>query len=1023
MARVLVVGSGAREHCLSWKLKQSEKVDVVVVVPGSGGTQKEQDSLISGDDIPDVNNFTALAVWCQENKINLVVVGPEVPLSEGIVEVMQEHGVLCFGPSSKAAEIESNKSFAKEFMIRHGIPTARYEIFTDCETACHHINTAPYRALVVKASGLAAGKGVVVAQNKMEACEAVKNMLNNGQFGVAGSTVVVEELLEGEEFSILCFSDGCHVKVMPPVQDNKRVGEGNVGANTGGMGAYCPCPQVSEQMVQFIKSEVLERAVRGLNLESRTFKGILYAGVMVTKDGVKVLEFNCRFGDPECQVILPLLETDLFSIMMSCVKGQLNTIDLQWRKNSSSVAVVICSRGYPGLYEKGKIITGLENINSSDAVIFEAGTSYDSVAGQKVTSGGRVLTIVATTKSLEKSNEKALDAARKIGFEGAFYRRDIARNGIKHLERNPNLTYDNCGVSIKKGDSLVKLISSDVRNTARPGSSPELGGFGGSFDLEKAGYKNPMLVSGTDGVGTKLLLAQKMKKCCDIGVDLVAMCANDVLTHNAESLFFLDYYACGSLTLDVAREVVSGIARGCKMAGCALIGGETAEMPGVYPTGSYDLAGFVVGAYEKGRDRPLPCLDEVIPGDVIIGVMSSGIHSNGYSLVRRVVEISGLELNDPAPFEEGKSLGESLLTPTAIYSKLLLPVLRSTNQIRAVAHITGGGIVGNLKRVLPSNMAAILDARSWPLQSVFGWIASVGNLHTDEMLKTFNCGLGLCIVTSQSSADDVIVKCNGALSSFNLKSYKVGEVVLKEDNTESVTVNHLTEMLYKSYSHKTPKLTNGTASGDHGKNRSKTSVAILISGTGSNMQALIDHSIHNECSYQVKLVISNKPNAPGLLKAQSARIPTKVINHKEFKTRELFDREVDAALTMNNIEIICLAGFMRLLSGWMVKKWRGQILNIHPSLLPLFKGIDAHKQALDAGVRISGCSVHFVVEEMDEGAIIEQGTVRVEPKDDISSLQEKIKLIEHKVFPKALDLVASGMASLHNSKNKVVWKN
>nr|XP_009860477.1 trifunctional purine biosynthetic protein adenosine-3-like [Ciona intestinalis] len=1023
MARILVVGSGAREHCLSWKLKQSEKVDVVFVAPGNGGTQKEQDSLISGNDIPDVNNFTALAVWCQKNQINLVVVGPEIPLSEGIVEVMQEHGVLCFGPSSKAAEIESNKSFAKEFMIRHGIPTARYEIFTDCETACHHINTAPYRALVVKASGLAAGKGVVVAKNKIEACEAVRNMLNNGQFGDAGSTVVVEELLEGEEFSILCFSDGCHVKVMPPVQDNKRVGEGNVGANTGGMGAYCPCPQVSEEMVQFIKSEVLERAVRGLNLEGRTFKGILYAGVMVTKDGVKVLEFNCRFGDPECQVILPLLETDLFSIMMSCVKGHLNSIDLQWRQNSFSVAVVICSRGYPGVCEKGKIITGLENITSSDAVIFEAGTSYDSAASQKVTSGGRVLTVVATTKSLEKSNEKALDAAGKIVFEGAFYRRDIAKNGINFLERNPNLTYDNCGVSIKKGDSLVKQISSDVRNTARPGSNPELGGFGGSFDLEKAGYKNPMLVSGTDGVGTKLLLAQKMKKCCDIGVDLVAMCANDVLTHNAESLFFLDYYACGSLTLDVAREVVSGIARGCKMAGCALIGGETAEMPGVYPTGSYDLAGFVVGAYEKGRDRPLPCLEEVIPGDVIIGVMSSGIHSNGYSLVRRVVEISGLELNDPAPFEEGKSLGESLLTPTAIYSKLLLPVLRSTNQIRAVAHITGGGIVGNLKRVLPSNMAAILDARSWPLQSVFGWIASVGNLHTDEMLKTFNCGLGLCIVTSQSTADDVIMKCNDALSSINLKSYKVGKVVLKKENTESVAVNHLTEMLYKSYSHKTPKLTNGIASGDHGKNGSKTSVAILISGTGSNMQALIDHSTHNECLYQVKFVISNKPNAPGLLKAQSAGILTKVIDHKEFKTRELFDRQVDAALTINNIEIICLAGFMRLLSGWMVKKWRGQILNIHPSLLPLFKGIDAHKQALDAGVRISGCSVHFVVEEMDEGAIIEQGTVRVEPKDDITSLQEKIKLVEHKVFPKALDLVATGMASLHSSKNKVVWKN
>uniref|UniRef100_H2ZF64 Phosphoribosylformylglycinamidine cyclo-ligase n=1 Tax=Ciona savignyi TaxID=51511 RepID=H2ZF64_CIOSA len=980
MANILIIGSGAREHCLAWKLNQSDSVKLIYVTPGNAGTFHGKFCV----KVPDVQDFKALAEWCVSRAINLVVVGPEIPLAEGINEALAHSGILCFGPSSKAAEIESNKSFTKDFMIRHNIPTARYKVFTDSQSACQHINAAPYRALVVKASGLAAGKGVVVAKDKEEACNTARKMLNLSASGIREHFIFwVEWYIYKSEYmlnhtrtaSLLCLQSRTTKEWVRVTQDQTLV--------------------ISKETMRLIEQNVLKRTVQGLHEEGRTFKGVLYAGIMLTGHGVKVLEFNCRFGDPECQAILPLLESDLYSVMMNCINGRLSDAEVNWKENHSSVALVVCSEGYPGEYKKGKLITGMDNITEGSVRVFEAGTSFDRESRRKVTSGGRVLTISATTESLPLSNQLVLQAADGIQFEGAFYRRDIAKDGIIFLKRNRGLSYAKCGVSIENGDSFVASISSDVKSTARPGSTPNLGGFGGCFDLEKAGYNNPILVAGTDGVGTKLLIAQAMNKYDKIGLDLVAMCANDVLTHNAESLFFLDYYACGSLQLDVAREVLKGISLGCAMAGCALIGGETAEMPGLFPRGVFDIGGFVVGAYEKGRDIPLPKTDCIIAGDVIVGVMSSGLHSNGFSLVRKVIELSGMDLWDPSPFEDGKSLGESLLKPTAIYCKALLPVFRSLNQIRGVAHITGGGIVGNLPRVLPSNMSAILDARKWPVPPVFRWLAGTGDIPTDEMLKTFNCGLGLCIVTSQSGANDVIIKCNNALSSLSLKAFQVGEIVEKHNPHQAVVVTHLNKELSKSY-----RMTN----------------------VSSNMQALIKHSTtHPESSYQVKLVISNKADALGLIKAQEAGIMTKVIDHRKFKVRESFDREIDTLLLENNIEIICLAGFMRLLSGWMVQKWHGKILNIHPSLLPSFKGVNAPKQALNAGVKVTGCTVHFVVEEMDDGAIIEQRSVRIETTDDVSTLQYRIKLAEHQIYPTALDQVAKGLASLDDKENKVVW--
>jgi phosphoribosylformylglycinamidine cyclo-ligase len=315
------------------------------------------------------------------------------------------------------------------------------------------------------------------------------------------------------------------------------------------------------------------------------------------------------------------------------------------------------------------------------------------------------------------------------------------------------VTYKDAGVDIDAGDALVDRIVPAAKATARPGADADLGGFGGLFDLKAAGFKDPLLVASTDGVGTKVKLAIDMKRYDTIGQDLVAMCVNDIVVQGAEPLFFLDYYASGALDVDAAAQVVEGIARACKESGCALIGGETAEMPGLYAKGDFDLAGFAVGAVERGQ--VLPKLGEMREGDALIGVASSGVHSNGYSLVRKVVALTGAALSSPAPFVGGTTLSDALLTPTRLYVRSALAAIRGGG-IKGLAHITGGGVTENLPRVLPDTLDAEIDLSSWALPPVFGWLAREAGLPESEMLRTFNCGVGLIAVAELARAGDVI---------------------------------------------------------------------------------------------------------------------------------------------------------------------------------------------------------------------------------------------------------------------------
>lgn len=342
--------------------------------------------------------------------------------------------------------------------------------------------------------------------------------------------------------------------------------------------------------------------------------------------------------------------------------------------------------------------------------------------------------------------------------------------GISSDSNSASLTYAEAGVDIDAGNALVERIKPAVKTTDRKGVLGGIGGFGGLFDLRAAGYEDAILVAATDGVGTKLKLAHIVGRHDTIGIDLVAMCVNDLLAQNAEPLFFLDYYACGHLSIDVAADVVGGIALGCSQSGCALIGGETAEMPGMYTKGDYDLAGFVVGAAPRGQ--LLPRKDDMTEGDVLLGLASSGVHSNGYSLVRAIVEHSRVTYETSAPWDERQTLGDALLTPTKLYVKSCLPVMRNHSGVKAFAHITGGGITENLPRVLPPHLDAVVHLDAWNVPEIFIWLQIQGNVPQDDMLKTFNCGIGAILVVSEDEAQTV----TEALEKAGEQVYRLGRL-------------------------------------------------------------------------------------------------------------------------------------------------------------------------------------------------------------------------------------------------------
>jgi phosphoribosylamine--glycine ligase len=423
---VLIIGSGGREHALAWKIAQSSHVSKLYIAPGNAGTVwPAADGRASAENINiGVEDFKALLAFARENDIGLTVAGPEVPLANGIVDLFHSAELPIFGPTKAAAQLESSKAFAKAFMAEHNIPTANYQTFTDYEYARDYVEQQR-GPLVIKASGLAAGKGVLMCPDTAEATAALQYIMLDRQFGPAGNEVVVEECLAGPELSILALTDGKTVVSLSPARDHKRIFDNDEGPNTGGMGAFAPVPDVEYELLERIHKTILQPVVDGMADGGMLYQGVLFAGLMLTHDGPKVLEFNCRFGDPETQVVLPLLASDLVEIMMACIEGRLDETAVH-KHPGFCTTVVMASEGYPDSYPKGLEIRGVEDANALDGVsVFHAGTAEKD--GRLVTNGGRVLAVSATGHSLHKALNQAYQAVDRIHFKGAHYRKDIGR--------------------------------------------------------------------------------------------------------------------------------------------------------------------------------------------------------------------------------------------------------------------------------------------------------------------------------------------------------------------------------------------------------------------------------------------------------------------------------------------------------------------------------------------------------------------------------------------------------------------
>ena len=418
--KVLLVGGGGREHAIADALRRSPQVDTLYCAPGNAGIARIAECVPIG-----TMDFKALTEFAKEKEIDLTVCSMDDPLCAGIVDAFEAEGLRIFGTPANAAIIEGSKAFSKDLMKKYGIPTAAYEVFEDPEKALAYLESAAM-PIVLKASGLALGKGVLICNTLEEAKEGVKELMTDRKFGDAGSRIVIEEFMTGREVSVLAFADGKHYKLMSSSQDHKRAGDGDTGLNTGGMGTFSPSPFYTDEIDAYCRENIYQRTMDAMAKEGRPFRGVLYFGLMLTADGPKVLEYNTRFGDPETQVVLPRMRSDIIDVMQACIDGTLDQIDLEFEDNAA-VCVVIASGGYPGSYEKGKVITGLDAFEGREGYYcFHAGTAFDK-DGNTVTSGGRVLGVTALGKTLKEARANAYNAAGWIRFEGQYMRHDIGK--------------------------------------------------------------------------------------------------------------------------------------------------------------------------------------------------------------------------------------------------------------------------------------------------------------------------------------------------------------------------------------------------------------------------------------------------------------------------------------------------------------------------------------------------------------------------------------------------------------------
>jgi phosphoribosylamine--glycine ligase/phosphoribosylaminoimidazole synthetase len=710
--RVLVLGSGGREYAIAWACEQHGHTVSVA---------------------PELGDVTAADV-------DLVIPGPESLLVAGAADECSFRKIPCFGPTSKQARIESSKGYSRHLATSLGVPGPAYARFEELDADGAIAWWRSFgKPVVVKQDGLAAGKGVAVPETDDETVAAIRTTAVVGPF-------VLEERLAGPECSLLALCDGATAVALPLAQDHKRIGEGDTGPNTGGMGAYAPAPfpyDPTELVGTFVQPIVDYFAQAGT-----PYVGVLYAGLMITADGPRLIEYNCRFGDPETQAVLPLLESDLAALALACTRHRVASVPVVV-KDGAACTVVAAAPGYPADPHLGTTVTltgfsTTEWANRSekepDAILFPAGVRDGA------TVGGRVLAVTGLGVDLAAARAAAYRGMDGVSFPNMQVRRDIGWRAPGALLTS----YAATGVDIDEGNRAVARMKGAVERTLGPDVLRGVGSFGGVLSARRIlELDDPVLVASTDGVGTKVELAARLGMVRGVGTDIVNHCIDDVLVQSARPLFFLDYIAAGVLDADVVAEVVTGMAEACEAAGCVLLGGETAEMPGVYAPGAFDVAGTLVGIAER---RELLPREDVAAGDRLIGVASSGPHTNGFSFLRKLFDWVPMDVTPPG-FDV--PLGEALLTPHRSYLGVLDGAL-ATGRVKALAHITGGGLPENLPRVLPDGVDAEIEVGSWPRGPLFDLIAELATgVAVHELHRMLNMGIGMVVVCAEDDVADV----------------------------------------------------------------------------------------------------------------------------------------------------------------------------------------------------------------------------------------------------------------------------
>ena len=896
MSNILVLGNGAREHVIINKLLESSKVLKVY-------TLNNNNSINNTENI--CNDIKNIVEICQDKKIDLVVVGPEQYLVDGIYDLLLQNNIKCFGPSKNASMIEGCKIFAKNLMNIFNIPTAKYKIYNNMNDVRDIFLGKFNNNYVIKYPGLAGGKGVVIPNTISEGIQASIEMLSKDV------EIIIEEKLYGEEVSVLGFCNGTDVMLMPQTQDYKTIYDNNTGPNTGGMGAICPANVLNENELEQVKI-YMEKIVRELN-----YVGVLYAGLMKTKNGIYFLEFNCRFGDPETQVILNLLETDLYEIIMACINRQ--TIAIVWKKEYAA-NIVLAHQDYPESKLDEPIKINIGNMHKSIKL-------YYGNINNGYTTGGRVLSIVCTADTLYKALAIIYNNINKVSFDGSYYRKDIGINQLikkspliaPHIAILGSTNGTSClgllkGIMNKEISANVKVIVTDKKNAGilekakeynipfiylpkkdlskeqydeilvnllrcyqidlvflvgymkivskvlideykdrilniHPSLLPKYNGMmdlnvhqavldnnekvsgctlhvvteevdggrivlqsqclinednvdtlkekvqkleteciinyikifssfkiGYSVDIEQGNhfvemlkkdnnkiggfcslvkYQDTILGVAADGVGTKLDIANDYNMLDTIGIDLVAMNVNDLIACGITPLFFLDYIAIDKMDVNKCNKLLNGIKEGCRIAKCELIGGETAEMNGIYFNNKFDVAGFAIGGVSQSETTLLPKINMMDENCVIYGLRSNGIHSNGYTLVRKLLKYHTFNIS-------------TILKPTIIYMQVLEMLADYPEVVLGAAHITGGGFIDNIPRVLPDHLTFKIT-ETWDRPSVFNWIQNKSQLSDNEMEKTFNCGIGMVLVLKNPTREFI--------ENYNL--IKLGNLVVK----------------------------------------------------------------------------------------------------------------------------------------------------------------------------------------------------------------------------------------------------